>query len=569
MAHYIWRWCSADPEKIACMTKWPVPATLKDLRGFLGLTGYYRKFVKDYGLICKPLTELLKKKKFQWNDSAQAAFQQLKEVVTTTPVLALLDFTKPFELATYACDMSAGAALMQNRRPIAFFSKGMGIRFLDLSTYEKEMMVIVLAVSKWRTYLLGAKFTIYTDHQSIKYFMDQKVHSVLQQKWLSKLLDYTYELKYRKGAENLVTDALSRVDTTAYCQQSRVRGLYLLVWNFEGHSGGQATYQRAKLYFYWVEMKQQILTWVRECDICQQHKNFNTLPAGLLQPLTIPNQAWEHICMDFVTGLPKSEGREVILVVVDMFSKDSVFISNFWKVLFAKVGTSLHLSTSYHPQTDGQTERLTPFKALYGYAPPNFGILSSQAGIHAIVEDYLQQRQEMGHVLKEALESAQHRIKQQADKKRSERSFNVGDWVYLRLQPYRQTTAQLRRNLKLSAKFFGPYQVIAKVGAFAYQLKLPAGSRIHSTFHVSQLKPKFGVGVVAQTVLPATDSNGHLQMVPDKVIATREIIKNQLVISQVLVKWKCLTNSEATWEDKHLMKTHFPKLILEDKDPLE
>lgn len=175
----------------------------------------------------------------------------------------------------------------------------------------------------------------------------------------------------------------------------------------------------------------------------------------------------------------------------------------------------------------------------------------------------------MSQVLKEALESAQHRIKQQADKKRTERSFNVGDWVYSRLQPYRQSIVQLRRNLKLAAKLFGPYQIVAKVGVVAYQLKLPVGSKIHPTFHVSQLKPKLGAGIVAQTVLPTTDGKGQLQMVPEKVLATRSIVKNHQMLAQVLVKWQGLTDSEATWEDTQLMKTQFPKLILEDKDLLE
>ncbi|XP_026458843.1 uncharacterized protein LOC113359420 [Papaver somniferum] len=228
-------------------------------------------------------------------------------------------------------------------------------------------------------------------------------------------------------------------------------------------------------------------------------------------------------------GMPKS-------IVSDI---DSIFINNFWQVLFAKVGTSLHLSTSYHPQTDGQTERVNAcvesyLRSIYGYPPPQFGVLSAQAGIHAAI-DYLQQRQEMGKVLKEALESAQHRFKQKADKKRSEGSFNV----------------------------------LAKMGVVAYQLKLPSGTRIQYTFHVSQLKPKIGVGVVAQTHLPSTDSNGQLQMTPDSVLATRSIQKNQQAISQVLVKWKGLTDFEATWEDSQLMKTQFPKFILEDKDVVE
>ncbi|XP_026378286.1 uncharacterized protein LOC113272700 [Papaver somniferum] len=201
---------AADPRKIACMVKWNVPNTLRDLRGFLGLTGYYRKFVKNYGLICNPLTDLLKKNNSHWNVAVQLAFEQLKEVVTTNPMLVLPDFSNQFELATDGCDLGVGAVLMQEQRPIAYFSKGMGARFLALSTYEKKMMAVVMSVTKWRTYFMGNKFTIYTDHQSIRYFMEQRVHSMLQQKWMAKLIGYTYELKYKKGTETVVADALSK-----------------------------------------------------------------------------------------------------------------------------------------------------------------------------------------------------------------------------------------------------------------------------------------------------------------------------------------------------------------------
>ncbi|XP_026417343.1 uncharacterized protein LOC113312821 [Papaver somniferum] len=342
----------------------------------------------------------------------------------TTPVLAFPDFNKPFELATDACDSGVGAVLMQDKKPIAFFSKGMGARFQAMSTYEKEIMSMVMSVTKWRSYLLGSKFTIYTDHQGIRHFLEQRVHSMMQQKWLTKLLGYNYELKYRKGSENEVADALSRVYLT---EESNCNAISIL--------------QPA-----WLTEVQESYT----------------------QPLPVPDQAWKDVSMDFITGLPESEGREVILVVVDRFSKyshflalihpytaasvakvfldsivklhglpktivsdrDNVFLSNFWQSLFSRMGTALHLSTTYHPQSEGQTERvnacletylrcmasfkrskwvtwlllaewwfntsfhtspkLTLFEALYGYPPPQFGVTASSIGISSAADDYLQ-----------------------------------------------------------------------------------------------------------------------------------------------------------------------------------
>ncbi|XP_026396852.1 uncharacterized protein LOC113291544 [Papaver somniferum] len=214
-------------------------------------------------------------------------------------------------------------------------------------------------------------------------------------------------------------------------------------------------------------------------------------------------------------------------------------------------------NTSFHTSL-----KITPFKALYGYAPPQFGVSSVAQGVHLDVDDYIEQGQSMKHLLKGDLEEAQHRIKSQADKIRTERSFVVGDWVYLRLQPYRQTSVQRRRNFKLSAKFFRPYQIKAKVGQVAYKLKLPADSKIHPTFHVSQLKPKLGEGTLTQTTLPQLSKEGDMKIRPLQVLDTRVIKKNNCSVKQVLIQWEGMVNSEATWEDKKSIEVQFPKVIL-------
>jgi hypothetical protein len=141
---------ATDPRKTKAVREWYVPTNTTKLRGFLGLTGYYRKFVKNYGLLAKSLTKLLKKKQYCWCAEAQTTFERLKSVVSSTPVLALPDFNKPFTIETVASDVGFGAILMQEDMPVAFISKPLSDTHKSLSIYEKEFMALILAVDKWR-----------------------------------------------------------------------------------------------------------------------------------------------------------------------------------------------------------------------------------------------------------------------------------------------------------------------------------------------------------------------------------------------------------------------------------
>jgi hypothetical protein len=167
--------------------------------GFLGLIRYYQKFIRKYGEIAKPLTQLLKKDAFGWSPLAEHAFEELKKAMTRAPILALPDFSKGFVVECDACESGIGAVLMQERRPIAYFSQALQGRNLQLSTYEKEMLALVKAVQKWRLYLLGSHFVIRTDHQSLQYLWQQAITTTAQQKWLVKLLGYDFSIEYKKG----------------------------------------------------------------------------------------------------------------------------------------------------------------------------------------------------------------------------------------------------------------------------------------------------------------------------------------------------------------------------------
>jgi hypothetical protein len=315
-----------------------------------------------------------------------------------------------------------------------------------------------------------------------------------------------------------------------------------------GHSGIQASYQRVKKLFHWTGIKEAVANFVQQCQICQQAKHEHCKYPGLLSPLKVPDGAWEEVSLDFIEGLPKSNGYTVILVVVDRYTKyshfiplkhpytaatvaevflnnvvklhsmpititsdrDAIFTSKFWTQLFKLWGTKLQMSTAYHPQTDGQTERVnqclemylrcavqdnpkewskwlplaefwynsthhtslgcTPFKAVYGKDPHMGDFAVTDKAAHLELQGWLKEREEYSAFLKQHLTRAQAKIKNDADKNRTPRKFSVGESVFLKLQPYAQHTVVNRPCRKLAMKFFGPFVILQRIGSAAYKL---------------------------------------------------------------------------------------------------
>jgi hypothetical protein len=202
---------ATDPAKVEAVISWPQPSSVKELRSFLGLAGYYRKFVRHFAVITKPLTNLLKKGvMFVWTQEHTQAFALLKEALVNSPVLAMPDFTIPFCIETDASNLGVGAVLLQKGHPLAYISKPLGPKTKGLSTYEKEYLAILIAIDQWRQYVQHAEFFIYTDKKSLVHLNEQRLNTPWQQKVFVKLLGLQYRLVYKKGAKNSVADALSR-----------------------------------------------------------------------------------------------------------------------------------------------------------------------------------------------------------------------------------------------------------------------------------------------------------------------------------------------------------------------
>jgi hypothetical protein len=193
-----------DSAKVQAIHNWPVPHLARAVRGFLGLAGYYCKFIHNYGSIALPLTALLKEG-FAWGPEAAAAFLTLKEAVTSAPV--------PFVVECDASSHGFGAVLLQDGHPIAFFSRPVAPRHRALAAYERELIGLVQAVRHWRPYLWRRRFTVMMDHYSLKYLLDQRLATIPQHHWVSKLLGFDFFVEYKPGAMNAVADALSRRDT--------------------------------------------------------------------------------------------------------------------------------------------------------------------------------------------------------------------------------------------------------------------------------------------------------------------------------------------------------------------
>ncbi|GJV55277.1 reverse transcriptase domain-containing protein [Tanacetum coccineum] len=480
------------------------------------------------------------------------------------------------------------------------------------------------------------------NHKSLQHIFDQKELNMHQRRWLELFSDYECEIKYHPGKVNVVADVLTQ--GKAFKDENVIaKGLNGTDQQMEKREDGSLHYMDR----IWVplvggpSMKKEIAIYVSKCLTYAKVKAEHQRPSSLLQQPKIPEWKWEKIAMDFITKLPRSSsGHDAIWVIVDRLTKsahflairedysmeklarlyideivarhgvptsiisdrDGRFTSRFWQTMQKALGTRLDMSTAYHPQTDGQSERTiqtledmlrvcmidfggswnihlplaefsynnsyhssihcAPFEALYGRKCRTLVLWAKIGDSRLIRLELVQETTNKVVVIRDRLKAARDRQKSYADNRRKPLEFQVGDHVMLKVTPWKGVV-RFRKKGKLAPRFVGHFEILEIIGSMAYRLRLPEElSSVHDTFHVSNLKKCLA------------DANLHVPLDEIKVDKTLRFVEEPLEIMDrevktlkrskipiMKVQWNSKRGPEFTWEREDHMKANYPQLF--------
>ncbi|KAH0653052.1 hypothetical protein KY289_030730 [Solanum tuberosum] len=537
-----------DDEKIKAIKEWPKPNSVTEVRSFHGLASFYRRFVRDFSTIAAPLTEVIKKDKvFKWGKEQDDAFNLLKDKLCSAPLLQLPDFSKSFEVECDASGKGIGAVLMQDSKPIAYFSEKLIGATLNYSTYDKELYALVRALATWQHYLWPREFVVKTDHESLKFLKSQGKLSRRHAKWVEFIETFPYVTAYKQGKENVVVDALSRRYVLISTLTSKLLGFDQIKFLYANDSDFGEIFAECKLgpfekfnlqdEFLFKENKLCVPNCsLRELFVREAHcgglmghfgAKSRTLPHGLYTPLPVLIPLgliflWISYwgCQGLMVklhGIPRT-------IVSD---RDAKFLSHFWRILWGKLGTKLLFSTSCHPQTDGQTEVVnrtlgnmlrailkgkltswedylpivefaynrtfhsstgkTPFEIVYGFNPLTpLDLLPLPTNDFANLDG--KKKADMMKKIHEqtrlAIEKKNKEVALRKNKGRKYVVFKPGNLVWVHMRKERFPS---KRKTKLDPRGSGPYKVLERIGDNAYKLDLPGKFQVSATFNVSDL----------------------------------------------------------------------------------
>ncbi|GJT69370.1 putative reverse transcriptase domain-containing protein, partial [Tanacetum coccineum] len=338
-----------DPAKIESIKDWASPKTPTEIRQFLGLAGYYRRFIEGFSKIAKSMTKLTQKGvKFDWGDKEEAAFQLIKQKLCSAPILALPEGSEDFVVYCDASHKGLGVVLMQREKVIAYASRQLKIHEKNYTTHDLELGSVVFALKIWRHYLYGTKCTVFTDHKILQHILDQNELNMRKRRWLELLSDYDCEIRYHpRKANNFpkqILEAQIEAQKPENLKNEDVRGkirkaipkeklepcvdgtlclngkswlpcygdLRTVIMHesykskYSIHPGSSKMYQDMKKLYWWPNMKVDIDNYVSKCLTCAKVKAEHKRPSGSLVQPEIPQWKWDNITMNFVTKLPKS-----------------------------------------------------------------------------------------------------------------------------------------------------------------------------------------------------------------------------------------------------------------------
>lgn len=696
---------SVDDSKVQKIKEWERPKTVTQVRGFLGMVQYLRKFIPRLAEFTSALTPLTRKGMTQidhlWTEEQEKAFVGIKKMITSLPVLKPVrhDSDEPIWLMTDASKVGIGAVLLQGEdwktaHPCGFWSRQYIAAEKNYPTHEQELLAVVGAMKAWRIELLGCKFRVLTDHDTLRHFKTQPTLSRRQARWMELLADYDYELSYIPGKMNTVADSLSRFSfpnedaKVAVCGISEVslsskvvekivkryaddpfvvqvrqtlststsfsekKGLIyfegsrivipddkeirgaLLHDSHDalGHYGAKKTIKALSKSFYWPTMAKEVEAYVTSCDGCQRAKARTTKKSGQLHSLPVPSRPFSDVALDFVGPLPESEGKDMLLTMTDRLTgytrllpcrardgakeiaevvfrgwfclfgiperlvsdRDKLFTSKLWSRLHKRMGIKLQMSTSFHPETDGRSERsnktavqilrqyvarnqkdwvkhlstteyaintavnvstgAAPFEVVLGFLPSIHSLPTTDSSDMPAVEEIVVARQAKVEEVRDQLAAAKVRQATQANRRRGEElPVKKGDFVMVDSQDrrarYKSRGGDVRA-AKLFPRWDGPYEVLEVFDATStFKLKLPENDRAHPTFHASKLKlyrPNDADQFPDRT--PARpepiDVDGEQEFVVEAILDERK----RRNVKEYLVKWAGYPAHEATWE---------------------
>nr|GFA56659.1 putative reverse transcriptase domain-containing protein [Tanacetum cinerariifolium] len=433
-----------DPAKIESVKDWASPKSPTEIRQFLGLAGYYRRFIEGFSKIAKPMTKLTQKKvKFEWGDKQEAAFQLLKQKLCSAPILALPKESEDFIVYSDASNKGLGAVLMQRENVISYASRQLKIHSKNYTTHDLELGAVVSALKIWRHYLYGTKCTVFTDHKSLQHNLDQKELNMRQHRWLELLSDYDYNIHYHPGKANVIADALSRKEREP---PLGVRALVMTIG---------------------LDLPRKILNAQTEARKSENIKNEDV--GGMLvensrDPKKVRTKKLEPradgtLCLNGRSWLPCYGDLRTVIMHESHKSKYSI-----------------------HPGSDKMYQGM---KKLYWW--PNI-----KADIATYVSKCLTCAKVKAEHQKPSGLLVQSKIPEWKWDNITMNFFTKlpksSDKVMLKFSPWKGVVRFGKRG-KLNPRYVGPFKVLERVGYVAYKLDLPEElSKVHNTFHVSNLK---------------------------------------------------------------------------------